>query len=208
MRMIALILVSILHSSSWSQFAIGPEFSLLNQKDPTPIAVGGGLRALYPIGDKWSISISAEMTLPEHEEVNGTFGDPTGRQLAAGVPHQYRIGENLHQRIFAVLGAEWRSKGNSFADKNCLAVGLGAGLLQNRFETDHMATYFQTGETRHIAYTSIDRTFILLPYAGWRAPLLNGEFFADAGAILPSLRRLTEDLLPILRTGMIWQLGR
>ncbi len=208
MRMIAFLLSFILSCSSWSQLAIGPEFSLLNQKNPTPIAVGGGLRALYPIGKNWMITSTVNAALAQREKVDGTFGDPTGRQRAAGVPHQYRIGENLHQRFFAVLGAEWRSKIRSFDRSSSFAVGLGAGVLQYRFETDHMATYFETGETRHVTYTFTDHKFILLPYAGWRTPLLNGEFFADVGAMLPSLRRLTKDLLPILRTGIIWQLSR
>ncbi len=200
--MIASLLFAGLSLICSSQFSIGPKLLLLNQKEPTPIAVGGGLKMGVKVGSQWYLSVSGGTTLKERENVDRTWGDP--RALASGGVPQRNVGRIFHQRQIILFSAEWRSKDQS--DDDHWAIGLGAGYHRYQRDVDLDITLLATGLTHRNTYSAVDPSFIILPYAGWRAPLLNGEFFADAGAMLPSLR-FAKDLLPILRTGFIWPLG-
>jgi hypothetical protein len=189
---------------SLSQFMIGPEMTLLLQREPSPFAYGAGFRAAYAIGKKWSLTSSAGLTLPELEKVDGMFGST--RYLAAGVPPQYRKGENLHAHRYVMIAAEWRSLKRSKKRRGHFAAGLAAGHHQYRMRTDHQVTLLETGEQFRSQYILIDDAFILLPYAGWRTYVWKGEFFVDAGSMLHARRSFMRNSMPLLRTGLNWPL--
>lgn len=204
MRPLLILLVAVAPLLSFSQFMLGPEVTVLVQREPSPFAYGAGLRASYATGPRWLVTSSAGLTIQEHEKVDVTFGDP--RALASGAVPQRRIGQNLHQRWFFMITAEWRSKDGAKGRRSHLAAGLGAGYHQHKMDVDHEVTYLQSGSQHRVQYQHVDRSMLILPYAGWRKPLLKGEFSIDAGGMLLTRRSLIRNFLPVLRTGLVWPL--